>query len=371
MSHHEIYINVAPGETRLALVEDGRLVEVLHHRPTGEAGDEQGVGAIHLGRVAARAPELKGVFVDIGGPRPGLLADAKGGRRLKDGDAVAVEVLRAASDDKGPRLAARDNVDATGRVPRLIAPAPDPIGIFLRARVQSGWRVIADDRRLRIDGIEIAFHSEREPIFATHDIEAQLEAALQPVVPFGDAASLVIEETAALTAIDVNSGPRGGALAINLKAAREVARQLRLRNIGGQILVDLLPLKDRDQRARVVETLRAAAADDPHGVHVFGITRLGLAELTRRRVGESLAARLGAMSGWRRSAHSGALDLLRTLDEQARCAGTRRVSPAVSPAIHALLEGALAATLAELVRRHALDLTLPVDAALAAGDYRL
>src|SRR5690606_38391286 len=151
----------------------------------------------------------------------------------------------------------------------------------------------------------------------------QLEAALHPAAPFGDGASLIIEETEALTAIDVNSGPRGRPLATNLAACAEIARQIRLRNIGGQIVIDFLPLKERDQRTRLVEKRSKVVKSDPHDVEVFGLTRLGLGELTRRRVGESLAPRLGAPQGWRRSAETGALALLRTLDEQACFGGTR------------------------------------------------
>lgn len=348
----EVLINKAPGETRLALVEDGRLMEYVSHR----AGAGARVGAVYLGRVLRRAPELGGVFVDIGAARPALLPRST----ASEGDAVVVRVRRDAQDDKGAQLAADKTDPGTARAPALLVAAPDPVAIFLNERVQPGWRVASDDAL-----------GTRAPIFAEYDIEAQLEAALDPIAPFGDGGSLIIEETAALTAVDVNSGPRGGPLATNLAAVPEIARQLRLRNLGGQILIDFLPLKERAQGARLLDALRKAVKGDPCEVHVLGLTKLGLAELTRRRVGESLSARLGARPGWRRSAETGALDLLRVLDEQARFAGTRNFSPDVSAPIRALLDAGLAATLGELTRRHALVLDLRVDQALAPGDYRL
>jgi ribonuclease G len=348
----EVFINKAPGETRLALVEDGRLVEYLNHR----VGAGSRVGAVYLGRVQRRAPELGGVFVDIGDERPGLLPRST----ASEGDAVVVRVRRDASDDKGPQLVADTTDPGTARAPALLVPASDPVATFLKERVQPGWRVVTDDAL-----------GTRVPLFAEHDIETQLEAALQPTAPFGDGGTLIIEETAALTAIDVNSGARGGPLATNLGAVPEIARQLRLRNLGGQIFVDFLPLKARDQNARVLAALRSAVKSDPGGIHVLGLTKLGLAELTRRRVGESLAARLGIRSAWRRSAETGALDLLRVLDEQARFGGARKFAPMVSPQIDGLLNGNLKDTLAELGRRHALVLDLRVDPTLPPGDYRL
>ena len=104
--------------------------------------------------------------------------------------------------------------------------------------------------------------------------------------------SLIIEATAALTAIDVNGGGRR-ALEANLAAAPEIARQLRLRRIGGTIVVDFVDLPARSARARVLEALRAALADDPEPVQVFAMSRFGLVEISRRRGGPSLAEMLG------------------------------------------------------------------------------
>jgi len=362
-----VLINAAPGETRLALVEDGRLVEYVNSR----LGAHSLVGAIYLGRVANVSKALDAAFIDLGLDRPALLAFAdtkQGAPKLIEGAPVIVRVLRDATQDKGAKLTGRVDHDPPAHVkaPAMLVPAPDPVEAFLASRMQSGWRIIADSPR---SGAELRRAST--PIFSEYDVDVQLEAALQPMVPLGDGASLVIEETAALVAIDVNTGPRGAPHAVNLAAIAEIARQIRLRNLAGQILIDFLPEKGRERRDQLVAALRAAVADDPCEVHVLGLTRLGLAELTRRRIGESLGVRMGYQTRAVRSPESAAFDLLRAIDEQARAAGTRKVSAAISPAIDGLLKSRLAGVCEELTRRHALQLSIVVDAALAPGDFRL
>ncbi|MGH6903785.1 MAG: ribonuclease E/G, partial [Geminicoccaceae bacterium] len=128
--------------------------------------------------------------------------------------------------------------------------------------------------------------------FEAIGVAEQMEEALQPGVPLLGGGSLIIQATAALTAIDVNGGGRR-ALEANLAAAPEIARQLRLRRIGGTIVVDFVDLPARSARARLLEALRAALADDPEPVQVFAMSRFGLVEISRRRGGPSLAEMLG------------------------------------------------------------------------------
>lgn len=363
----EVLINAAPGETRLALVEDGRLIEYVNSR----IGSHSLVGAIYLGRVTTVSKALDAAFIDLGLERPGLLAfsDTKpGAPRMVEGAPVIVRITRDATDDKGPKLTGRvDHVlPADVKAPAVLMAAPDPVDAFLATRVQPGWRVLSDAPRANAE-----MRRASSPIFCEHDVDVQLDAALQLVVPLGDGASLVIEETAALVAIDVNTGPRGAPHAVNLAAIAEIARQIRLRNLAGQILIDFLPEKGRERREQLIAALRAAVADDPCEVHVLGLTRLGLGELTRRRVGESLAIRMGYRAAAVRSAEGAALDLLRGIDEQAKSSGARKFAPAISPAIDALLQSSLRGVLEDLTRRHALQLSLSVDTALPSGEFRL
>ncbi len=143
------------------------------------------------------------------------------------------------------------------------------------------------------DGFVVTQHDGRTPIFEIHDIEAQLEQALDPLVPLGGSGSLSIEATRALTAIDVDSG-RAAPLAANLEAAEEIARQLRLRNLGGAVVVDFVTLKSGAERDQVLGRLAVALAADPTPSQVVGWTRLGMVELTRARRGASLAERFAA-----------------------------------------------------------------------------
>ena len=132
---------------------------------------------------------------------------------------------------------------------------------------------------------------ERVPagLFDRHDLEGQIAALAGPRVALAGGGGLVIEPTEALVAIDVNGGERGNPLAVNLEAAAEVARQLRLRNLGGIIVVDFLSMSRRADGERLLAALNAAVRDDPVQTEVYGLSRLGLVELTRARRGPALA----------------------------------------------------------------------------------
>jgi ribonuclease E len=107
--------------------------------------------------------------------------------------------------------------------------------------------------------------------------------------------SLIIEHTEALTVIDVNTGKNVGTTNLeetvfrnNLEAADEVAKQLRLRDIGGIVVIDFIDMEIRENRKKVVEAFRSALARDKTRTQVFDISELGLVEMTRKRIGEGL-----------------------------------------------------------------------------------
>ena len=107
--------------------------------------------------------------------------------------------------------------------------------------------------------------------------------------------SLIIEHTEALTVIDVNTGKNVGTSNLeetvfhnNLEAAEEIARQLRLRDIGGIIVIDFIDMEIRENREKVVAAFRDALARDKTRTQVFDISELGLVEMTRKRIGEGL-----------------------------------------------------------------------------------
>ncbi|MBC8338896.1 MAG: Rne/Rng family ribonuclease [Alphaproteobacteria bacterium] len=126
-----------------------------------------------------------------------------------------------------------------------------------------------------------------DDLFEATGAAEQIDAAFRPKVGLAGGGSIIIGQTPALTAIDVNSGEQD-AFKANLEAAAEIARQIRLRNISGLIVVDFLRLKDEGRKKVVLDALKKAATADPLVLNVAGFTRLGLVEMTRPRHGLSL-----------------------------------------------------------------------------------
>ncbi len=131
-------------------------------------------------------------------------------------------------------------------------------------------------------------------LYERHDLEGQINALLCPRVALSGGAGLVIEPTEALIAIDVNAGACGNPLSVNLEAAAQIARQLRLRNLGGIVVVDFLSMPKRGDGERVLAAFTAAVRSDPVQTEVFGLSKLGLVELTRARRGPALTELVAA-----------------------------------------------------------------------------
>jgi len=138
-----------------------------------------------------------------------------------------------------------------------------------------------------------------EPIFERYGIEAQIGKALERKVWLKSGGYIVIDHTEALTAIDVNTGRFVGktdqhetALRTNLEAARVVVDQLRLRNIGGLIVIDFIDMENAEHRKAVLAALTDALKADKARANIVGLSELGLVEMTRQRTRESLARRL-------------------------------------------------------------------------------
>ena len=137
--------------------------------------------------------------------------------------------------------------------------------------------------------------AEGLPLFERHHVHEQLHKALDRKVWLPSGGSLIIEHTEALTVIDVNTGKNVGTSNLeetvfnnNLEAADEIARQLRLRDIGGIIVIDFIDMEIRENRHQVVAAFREALARDKTRTQVFDISELGLVEMTRKRIGEGL-----------------------------------------------------------------------------------
>lgn len=136
-------------------------------------------------------------------------------------------------------------------------------------------------------------------LFSLYGLEAKIEKALREKVWLKSGASLVIQQTEALVAIDVNTGKFTGKKNLeetvykaNLEAAEEIARQIRLRNLAGIIIVDFIDMKTEAYNEALLEKLTLYTKQDPHKVYVVGMTKLGLVEMTRQKVNLPLSQQL-------------------------------------------------------------------------------
>ncbi len=137
-----------------------------------------------------------------------------------------------------------------------------------------------------------------EDLFVRYGVDDEIRKTLRPKVWLKSGGYLVIQQTEALIVIDVNTGKYVGKQSLeetvvhtNLEAAGEIARQLRLRNLGGIIIIDFIDMTAKDDQQQVIEVLETACARDKTKSQVLGLTQLGLVEMTRKKVGQTLAVR--------------------------------------------------------------------------------
>lgn len=398
--HREIVIDAAGAESRVAIVEDGRLVELMHDR----AGDERMVGDIYLGRVEAVLPGIQAAFVDIGTEKSAFLhvsdlaeetdeENGNGHRRsrkyppiqeqVERGQELLVQVTKEPIGTKGPRVTSQVSlpgrfivfipegshvgvsrkIDDREERARLRGIAKEALadrsgGVIVRtvseelnrkaiegelATLRKTWEKI--QRRARSMKAPVLVHREAEltsgiirdlfsekidlltvndsdlhheiksylgqvspelldrvkmysgdaPIFDHFEIEEEIRGAFRRRVELKSGGHVVIEHTEALVAIDVNTGrytgkkdPAKTILRTNLDAAGEIARQLRLRDIGGIIVCDFIDMDDQESREKVLAEMKSYLGRDRARTKVFGISDLGLMELSRQRVRPSL-----------------------------------------------------------------------------------
>ena len=414
VSKREIVVNAENLETRVAVMESGRLEEYQVEHPT----EERIVGSIYKGRVRNLEDGLQAAFVDIGLkknaflhywdmiPEDGAAIEAleegagHGGgagsglrrKRVSSGEIakrfpvdaeIVVQVTKGPIGTKGPRVTA--NLSIPGRylvmmpgsslrgvsrkieddkerlrLKKIVARLPQMQGVGLIVRtageganqrafvrdmraLTESWRqiqtnlrdlqapaclyqepdlvervirdwVTEDVDRIVIDNPK-TFEMARElgskisrrlrsrvqqyegnqPIFEHFMIERQLDDAFGRKVNLKSGGHLIFDETEALVAVDVNTGRHKGSLQqedviyeVNIEAVEEVARQLRLRNIGGLIILDLIDMKSKKNRINVYKVLKDALRRDKARTNVLPISQLGLLEMTRQRVDEGI-----------------------------------------------------------------------------------
>ncbi|MDZ7812425.1 MAG: ribonuclease G [Ideonella sp.] len=463
---HDILINWAPQETRVAIIENGAVQE-LHIERTLERGL---VGNVYLGKVARVLPGMQSAFIDIGLERAAFLHVAdlhttphgvRGEsqtlvpieKQVFEGQTLMVQVIKDPIGTKGARLSTQ--ISIAGRM-LVFLPQDNHIGISqkigspeareqLRARMQAlagkpedggggGFilrtnaeeasdQELADDiaylrrtwarikqgglkqpagtllhqdlslaervlrdlaneqtQHIRVDSkmqfdlltafgeaytptsiARLEHYKGERPIFDLYGVEEEIARALARRVELKSGGYLIIDQTEALTTIDVNTGGYVGArnfddtiFKTNLEAALAIARQLRLRNLGGIIIADFIDMVREDHQHAVLAEFRKQLSRDRTRTTVSGFTQLGLVEMTRKRTRESLAHMLCQPCptcegrGQVKTARSVCYDILREILREARQFDPKDFRVVASPAVVEMLLDEESAHLADL-----------------------
>ncbi|TAK88331.1 MAG: ribonuclease G [Betaproteobacteria bacterium] len=208
---------------------------------------------------------------------------------------------------------------------------------------------------------KLAHYTGERPLFDLYNVETEIEKALSRRVDLKSGGYLIIDQTEAMTTIDVNTGGFVGSrnfddtiFKTNLEAAQAIARQLRLRNLGGIIIVDFIDMASQEHRGAVLEEFKRALARDRTRMTVNGFTALGLVEMTRKRTRESLAHVLCepcptcAGRGEVKTAHTVCYEILREILREARAFNAREYRVLASQAVIDLFQEEESASVAML-----------------------
>lgn len=322
MAEALILAEASPGEVRTALLLGGRLTEAWVERPARP----DGVGDLQRGRVVAISSAMSGAFVALAGNETGFLPESAASaprqpikQAVQEGQILGLRVTRAAQAGKGPRLSAL-LTDAEAALvaaappgaPRLVARGPCAIqrlaARYPRGVIRlSGAALVARLRAVLGDRVQ----AQHGAVF-DEAIEGEFAALAENALALPGGGVLHIQTTRALTALDVDSASAGDGLArFNEVALPEIARQIRLRNLSGAILLDVAGLSAKRRQA-LLEPLRAALAPDRLN-RLVGLTGLGLVEMVRDRIHPPLAEML----------HTPLAEGLAALRQAARDAGAR------------------------------------------------
>jgi Ribonuclease G/E len=361
-----ILASVSPGEIRIAVVSaDAGLEDFTIWRP----GAPEAIGDIHIARITARVPAMAGAFASLGGGE-GFLPDSEGAANLGIGDAVIVRISRAAQGGKGPRISARLDTPETlpaDATPRRLRRGPSPLH-RLAASLPAA-PIIVDGAALFAE-LRPAFGDRLTRVDAAFDaaLDSAIDELAGPEIALPGSMRASITPTPALVAIDVDGGASTAAsgtkaatqMAANRAALPALARQIRLRNLGGAILIDFAGLAIK-RRAALGPALEAAFASDPGKPRLLGFTQLGLAEILRPRATAPLHEVLAGP-------HAAGLAALRQIAGILRHAPASRHRLRAAPGIAEALRADPVA-LPDLARRATHPLILQGDPALPPGRW--
>jgi ribonuclease G len=229
---------------------------------------------------------------------------------------------------------------------------------------------------------KLTLYRGERPIFDLHNIDAEIQKALARRVELKSGSYLIIDQTEALTTVDVNTGGFVGArnfedtiFKTNLEAAGAIARQLRLRNLGGIIIVDFIDMGREEHRNAVLAEFRKQLARDRTKTTISGFTQLGLVEMTRKRTRESLAHMLCEPCpvcegrGQVKTARSVCYDILREILREARQFEPKEFRIVASPAVIEMLLDEESTHLAGLSDFIGKPISLSAESAMSAEQY--
>jgi len=230
----------------------------------------------------------------------------------------------------------------------------------------------------------VELHVPEGTLFERFGVESELERALSSRVWLPSGGYLVVSPTEALVAIDVNTGRYVGevdlkatALKTNLEATREIARQLRLRDLGGIVVADFIDMDDPDHQAQVMTALEVELADDRARIRIGDLSDFGLVEITRKRSRSDLVSQLTRPCptcrglGRVKSEMTVLLEVRRKVLERIAELGGRPLQIRVRPEVSAALEGEQRAILVELEERLGTRIQVEADDGLRAEEYEI
>jgi ribonuclease G len=253
--------------------ERERLKQVVSDCVAKEAIQETGGFILRTAAEGARAEEI--------------LMDIRYLRRLWDQIAAQIKTVGA------PTVIYEDLGLALRTLRDLVNPKIEKIRIDSRETFQKTTQFVGELMPEIADRLE-HYPGER-PIFDLYAVEDEIQRALERKVPLKSGGYLVVDLAEAMTTIDVNTGAFVGhrnleetIFKTNLEAATAIARQLRLRNIGGIIIIDFIDMEDEEHQRQVLRTLEKQLERDHAKTNIIGITELGLVQMTRKRTRESL-----------------------------------------------------------------------------------
>ena len=226
----------------------------------------------------------------------------------------------------------------------------------------------------------VKLYKEKRPIFAHYEIEKQIDAIYQSKVSLKSGGSIVIDPTEALISIDVNSGRgRSGktiettAFKTNLEAAHEIARQLRLRDMGGLVVIDFIDMKDKKHIRAVEKAFRDQAKNDKAKISTSTISKFGLLELSRQRLRASIESvsyetcRCCQGRGLIPSVETASLSFLRQIRMGISRKGTTKIKGALPVEVNTYLQNKKRQELTKLESRYKVNISLEGDPSIHLG----